>query len=189
MHYRRIAILLLLAFVVGVGSQAQDVAGGAAADSYRVGVEDRLRVWIWGEDELSGSFNVLPDGTISLPLVNDLQVAGLRTSEIRAVVAEALSKYVRDPNVTVIVEAINSYRVYFLGEVTRQGPLQFYRPTRVLQGIAAAGGLTEFASKREIVLVREEEGEERRMSLDYRRLLNGESENIVLEPGDTLIVR
>jgi polysaccharide export outer membrane protein len=86
------------------------------------------------------------------------------------------------------VESINSYRVYFLGEVARQGALQFYRPTRLMQGIAAAGGLTEFA-KKEITLVRERGGVEKRFRIEYKRLINGDpgQENIYLEPGDTLI--
>jgi len=157
-------------------------------ETYRIGIEDTLRIFVWGEPDLSGSFRVLPDGSISLPLAHDIAVEGLTTTEVRKTVREALGEFLNDPNVTVIVEAINSYRVYFLGEVARQGALQFYRPTRLMQAIAAAGGLTEFA-KKEITLVRDSGGVEKRFRVDYKRLINGDpgQENIYLESGDTLI--
>jgi polysaccharide export outer membrane protein len=166
-------------------AKAEDRSG---RETYRIGIEDELRIFVWGEPDLSGSFRVLPDGSISLPLANDIAVQGLTTVEVRNVVRDALGKFINDPNVTVIVETINSYRVYFLGEVARQGALQFYRPTRLMQAIAAAGGLTEFA-KKEITLVRDRGGVEKRFRIDYKRLINGDpgQENIYLEPGDTLI--
>ena len=91
---------------------------------------------------------------------------------------------------TVIVEEINSFRVYFLGEIATRGPLQFYRPTRLLQGIATAGGLTEFA-KKEITIVREEYGVEKRIEVNYKKLVAGDpgQQNIFLKPGDTVLVK
>lgn len=178
---------LLLSGMVPARSQSakQDPSG---REAYRIGIEDTLRIFVWGEPDLSGIFRVLPDGSISLPLVHDITVQGLTTLEVRKVVRDALSAFINDPNVTVIVEAINSYRVYFLGEVVRQGAIQFYRPTRLMQAIAAAGGLTEFA-KKEITLVRESGAAEKRFRIDYKRLINGDpgQENVYLEPGDTLI--
>ena len=170
------------------GQEPAEVPDRSGRESYRIGIEDELRVFVWGEPDLSGSFRVLPDGSISLPLAHDIPVQGLTTVEVRKVVRDALGKFINDPNVTVIVETINSYRVYFLGEVARQGALQFYRPTRLMQAIAAAGGLTEFA-KKEITLVRDRGGVEKRFRIDYKRLINGDpaQENIYLEPGDTLI--
>lgn len=163
-------------------------AAAAAEGDYVIGVEDRLQVFVWGEEDLSVRVIVRPDGKITVPLVNDIEVAGLTTDRVRSLIVDALSKYIREPNVTVIVEQINSYRVYFLGEVNRQGALQFYRPIRLLQAIAAAGGLTEYA-KKDIILLRPTEGGERRMTIDYKKLVAGDVEqpNLVVEPGDTLI--
>jgi polysaccharide export outer membrane protein len=182
--------LSLLAGAAAVG-WAQDPPPSPSPNApapYRLGVEDVLRIFIWGEPELSGRYQVRPDGKISVPLVQDLPVLGQTVDEVRRTVTAALSQYIRDPNVTVIVEAINSYRVYFLGEVGRQGAVEFYRPTRLIQGIAAAGGLTAFA-KKEITLIREEDGVEKRIAIDYKRLISGDpaQENFHLLPGDTLI--
>ena len=140
--------------------------------------------------ELTQRVKVRPDGKITVPLVNDVLVAGLTTNQVRDKIATALGTFIREPHVTVIVEAIQSYRVYFLGEIQRQGALNFYRPTRLLQGIAAAGGLTQYAEK-EVVLLREVRGEEKRISVDYKRLLAGveTEQNVYLLAGDTVLVR
>jgi polysaccharide export outer membrane protein len=182
---------LVVTVICGVPSVAQP-AGSTAADArmdeYTVGVEDVLRVFVWGEPELSVQVQVRPDGKITVPLVHDIAVKGLTPHEIRDRVTEELSKLIRDPNVTVIVEQINSFRVFFLGEVREQGTLQFYRPTTLLQGVAAAGGLTEF-SKKDITLVRAENGVEKRHKIDYKRLIAGDPSqpNLLLKAGDTLI--
>ncbi len=159
-----------------------------AKGDYVVGIEDRLGVVVWKQLELSQTVTVRPDGKITLPLINDIAVAGKTPTQIRDEISASLSEFVRDPNVTVIVEQINSFRVYFLGEINNQGALQFYRPTRLLQAIASAGGLTEFA-KKEIVLLRDENGAEKRIPIDYKRLLAGDpaQENLYVMPGDTLL--
>ncbi len=170
-------------------SQRAQPASGAAKE-YVVGIEDVLRIAVWGEPHLNLTVRVRPDGRISMPLVNDVVVAGQAPEEIRQVLAKKLSQFIKEPNVTVIVEEINSFRVYVLGEVNRQGALNFYRPTRLLQALAAAGGLTPYA-KKEIILVRDREAGEQRIPVDYKRLLSGDpsQENFFLQPGDTLIVQ
>lgn len=164
--------------------------GSEPMTDFIVGVEDQLGVVVWGEPTLSRSVRVRPDGKISIPLVNDIKVAGMTPEAIRKIIAEKLATFIREPNVTVIVEEINSFKVYFLGEVRNQGVIPFYRPTRLLHAIAAAGGLTDFA-KREITLIRESRGTERRISVDFKRLLSGDpdQENIYLQPGDMLLFR
>lgn len=160
-----------------------------ASGDYRIGIEDMLRVTVWGESALDLTVRVRPDGKITVPLVNDVRVEGLSTEAVRREIAERLSGFLREPNVTVIVEEINSFRVYVLGEVARQGPINFNRPTRLLQAISAAGGLTQF-SKKEVTLLRDEDGVERRIRIDYRRLLAGDpaQSNLYLKPGDTILV-
>jgi polysaccharide export outer membrane protein len=159
-----------------------------ASGDYIVGIEDGLRIVTWGETELTLDVVVRPDGKITIPLVNDVAVAGRTPEEIRQVLRTKLADFIREPQVTVIVSEINSYRVYFLGEVTNQGVHVFGRPVRLLQAIATAGGLTDFA-KKSITLVREVDGIEQRIEIDYKRLLEGQpsQENLYLKPGDVLL--
>jgi polysaccharide export outer membrane protein len=172
-------------------AQVADVPEGSArsvGSDYTVGIEDQLMVFVWGEPDLTVHVRVRPDGKITVPLVNDVAVVGLSTDQIRQRIRDGLATFIRDPNVTVMVEEINSFRVYFVGEVERQGALQFYRPTRLLQGIASAGGLTEYA-KKEIILLREDQGIEKKIRIDYKRLISSENaeDNLYLKPGDTLL--
>jgi polysaccharide export outer membrane protein len=191
----RYLICILLALVVGplFADDPQTTAAPAApaedpAASYIIGVEDALRVVVWGEPELSVAVKVRPDGQITVPLVNDITVVGLTPMQVREVIMERLGTFIRDPNVTVIVDEINSFRVYFLGEVTMQGAIRFSKPPRLLQAIAAAGGLTEF-SKREVILLRKQGPTEKRFVINYKHLVAGDprEENLYLKPGDTLI--
>jgi len=186
-------VLLVFALGLACGSVAAQTPSPTARlnpDDYLIGIEDRLRVFVWGEPDLSVEVQVRPDGFITVPLVNEVSVVGKSPEQVRRAVSTALAKYIREPLVTVIVEEINSYRVYFLGEINDQGVLNFYRPTTLLQGVAAAGGLTEFA-KKEITLLRIKSGKERRINIDYKKLLagDGSAENIYLEAGDTLLFR
>lgn len=185
---RRIAVATAVCFCAALILATPAAADPAADKEYVVGIEDKLNIVVWGEAELSRTVSVRPDGKITVPLINDVTVAGLTPDRIRQVIAKRLSQFVRDPSVTVVVEEINSFRVYFLGEINNQGALQFHRPTRLIQGIAAAGGLTEFSKKR-ITLLREQGGMEKRFEIDYKQLLAGApgQENLQLEPGDTLL--
>ena len=186
---RKTGLVLMFALALSAipASHAQDRrALPSAGPEYTIGIEDELRVVVWGESDLSLSVKVRPDGKITVPLVNDIDVVGMTSSQVRDVIAKELARYIREPSVTVIVEAIRSYRIYFIGELRRQGALNFYQPTRLLQGIAAAGGKTDYANK--IVILREENGEEKRIELDYKKVANGTDENIHLRPGDTVIL-
>lgn len=187
---RLLAGMTVLAVLWSLATSERAQPASGAGKEYVVGIEDVLRIAVWGEPHLNLTVRVRPDGRISMPLVNDVVVVGQTPDEIRQVLAKKLSQFIKEPNVTVIVEEINSFRVYVLGEVNRQGALNFYRPIRLLQALAAAGGLTPYA-KKEIILVREREAGEQRIPVDYKRLLSGESsqENFFLQPGDTLIVQ
>ncbi len=188
MWMKNLLILCSIALSAASPSRGEDPGEEARTSDYVIGIEDQLRVFVWGESELTVTVKVRPDGKITVPLINDVGVAGLTTEQARLEILEALARYIREPMVTVIVEEINSYRVYFLGEIQNQGALQFFRPTRLLQGIAAAGGMTEFA-KKEITLLREENGAEKRMRIDYKRLIAGDAsqKNFYLKAGDTLV--
>jgi polysaccharide export outer membrane protein len=182
-----LAMLISNAVVAESAPWKPDLPGSDT--DYIIGVEDVLTIAVWGETSLSATVFVRPDGKITFPLVNDILVAGLTPNEVREALGERLANFIRDPNVTVIVDKINSFRVYLLGEVAIQGVLNFNRPVRVLQAISIAGGFTQF-SKREIIILRQEEGGEMRISINYKRLMSGEEgeNNLFLQPGDTLLV-
>lgn len=178
----------LAAFPAPAHAQESARAGSASAD-YVIGVEDQLAVSVWKELDLNLSVIVRPDGKISFPLVKDLQAAGKTPQQLGQVITEALAKYIKEPIVTVIVQQINSFKVYVLGEVAQQGEFVLRRRTRLLHVIALAGGLTPYSSKN-IVLVRDENGRDVRSDIDYRKVINGDRPelNVFLKPGDTILV-
>ena len=186
----------LLAFatvisLLGGLTVAQDAAEPqptpATPGDYVIGREDVLRISVWGEPELNYSLTVRPDGKVSLPLINDVSVAGLTPEQVRTGLEQRYAEFLRDPAVTVIVEQINSFRVYLLGEVNLQGVQAFKTPTRLLQALATAGGLTRFAKNR-ITILRVIGGVEKRIEADYKRLIQAQQENLRLEPGDVILV-
>jgi polysaccharide export outer membrane protein len=182
-----LAMLISNAVVAESAPWKPDLPGSDT--DYIIGVEDVLTIAVWGETDLSATVFVRPDGKITFPLVNDIRVAGLTPNEVREALGERLANFIRDPNVTVIVDEINSFRVYVLGEVAIQGELNFNRPVRVLQAISIAGGFTQF-SKKEIIILRQQEGGETRISINYKHLISGDAgeSNLFLQPGDTLLV-
>jgi len=176
----------------GVEERPSGGAASAAEEAdYVLGVEDRLTVVVWKEPDLTRTVVIRPDGKISLPLAGEIEAAGRSPKELTAAISEALARYIRDPVVTVVVEEINNFKVYVLGEVRRPGELLLRRKTRLLQAIALAGGLTEFADKSNVQIIRREgSGREVRIRIDYRKLASGErpETNLYLEPGDTIVV-
>jgi polysaccharide export outer membrane protein len=144
----------------------------------------------WREKDMSADVIVRPDGKISLPLLNDVVVAGLTPDQVRAYLTEAAKKFVEDPNATVVVKQINSRKVYITGNVERPGTFPLLRATTVLQLIALAGGLKEFAKAGDIVVVRNDGGQQGSFTFNYDDLKNRKnlSQNILLKPGDTVIV-
>lgn len=158
---------------------------------YVIGVEDVLSVVFWKEKDLSAEVVVRPDGKISLPLLNDIPAVGLTPEQLANVVATAAVKYVRDPGATVMVKEVRSRKVYVIGEVAKPGAFPLGAGMNVLQGIAEAGGLLEHANKGDIVVVRNENGTERRFKFNYKDVVRGKKteQNIRLLPGDTVLVR
>lgn len=188
---RRIWIAAIAGLVLCTLATAQSGSPGRPAQTsdYTIGIEDVLNVRVWGESDLSVSVGVRPDGKITVPLVNEIYVEGMSPLQVRDVITERLAGYIKEPYVTVIVEQINSFKVFVLGEVNNQGVLTLQKPTRLLQVLAHAGGVTNFA-KGDIVIIRESGGVETRIKVSYKRLLSGdpEQENVFLKPGDTIIV-
>jgi polysaccharide biosynthesis/export protein len=157
---------------------------------YVIGPDDVLQVLFWREKDLSADVTVRPDGMISLPLLNDLPVSGLTPDQLREKVTEAAKRFVEDPSVTVVVKEIKSRRVFITGQVAHPGPYPLTAPTSVLQLIATAGGLTEFADSKNITIMRTENGRPVSLPFNYRDVTKRKNlqQNIELRPGDTVIV-
>jgi polysaccharide biosynthesis/export protein len=165
-----------------------DVTGKDAAH-YIIGPEDTLQVTIWKEPTLSGTFPVRPDGMISLVLVGDLPAAGRTPMQLSDEITAKLKKYLQDPSVTVLVMAVNSQRIYMMGEVGHVGPITLAAGMSPLQAIAAAGGLSPFANSKKIYILRGEAGKQQKIPFNYKLALKGDStQDIKLQPGDTIVV-
>ena len=156
-----------------------------------IGVGDVLAITFWRDDKMSGEVVVRPDGMISLPLLNDVHVAGKTPEQLARALAEATTKYIADPEVTVIVKEIHSRRVFVVGKVATPGKYDLVGDTNVLQILAIAGGLLEYADTKNIVIIRTANGQEQRLRFNYNDALKGKNvkQNVVLQPGDTIVVR
>ena len=169
----------------------ETVKKSATADpNYVIGAQDVLDINVWKEPDVSRIVPVRPDGKISLPLLNDVQAAGLTPAQLATQLTENLKKYVTNPQVTVIVTVINSQRVYILGEVTRPGAFPLIPGMSVLQALSSAGGFTQFAKVKSIFVRRIENGKEAKYPFNYREVISGKrpEQDILLKAGDTIVV-
>lgn len=165
--------------------------GAAGVDSarYIIGSEDSLSITVWKEPTLSGVVPVRPDGMISMVLVGDLPAAGRTPMQLADDITSKLKKYIQDPNVSVVVMAVNSQRIFLIGEVGHAGPIPMTPGMNPLQAIAAAGGLSPFANAKKIYILRNEGGKQQKIPFNYKQALKGaDSQNIALKPGDTIVV-
>jgi polysaccharide biosynthesis/export protein len=175
-------------------SQATDpVATHAPATTdpnYEIGAQDVLDINVWKEPDISRLVPVRPDGKISLPLLNDVQAAGLTPAQLTAQITTGLTKYMTNPQVTVIVNQINSQRFYILGQVTRAGAYLLLPGMTVLQALSNAGGFTEFANMKRIYVLRQENGKEEKFFFNYKDVSGGKhnEQNIMIKAGDTIFV-
>ncbi len=167
-----------------------DSAPATTDSSYQIGPEDVLDISVWKEPDVSRVVPVRPDGRISLPLINDVQAAGLSPQLLAKTISEKLRKYLNEPQVTVIVTAINSQRVFVVGEVLRAGVFPLIPGMTVLQALSSAGGFTTFADVKKIHVMRMRDGKHIELPFNYRDVLKGDNpdQNIKLEPGDTVVV-
>ena len=167
---------------------AAQVTGGE--EEYKIGPQDVLRIDVWKEPEISRIAPVRPDGRISLPLINDVQAAGLTSTQLSAVIADGLRKYITNPRVTVGVTEINSRRVCVTGEVTRPGAFPLLPNMTVLQALSSSGGFTQFAKLKSIYVLRTEDGKQVKHPFNYKEVVSGKKSelNISLQPGDVIVV-
>jgi polysaccharide export outer membrane protein len=171
----------------GVTPAAQN---GVAVPDYRIGPEDILQVSVWKNEALSRTLTVRPDGKISLPLLGDVVATGHTTSELKDVLATQFAEYMPLPEVSVIVVEVRSAKVSVLGEVPKPGRYDLRSDTTVLDVLALAGGLNQFASRSRIVVLRPDSGKMKRIPFNYNKVVSagGEAENFYLKPGDIVLV-
>jgi polysaccharide export outer membrane protein len=156
---------------------------------YVIGADDVLRISVWKEPDLTETLPVRPDGKISMPLLNDVQAAGLSPLQLKDSITEKLKKYISDPRVTVVVTAMNSRRIFVTGEVVHSGPIPLLPHMTMLQALAAAG-FNQFANLKAIYLLRTENGKQVKLPFNYKEVVKGNhpEQNITLRPGDTIVV-
>jgi polysaccharide biosynthesis/export protein len=161
-------------------------------EDYVIGVDDVISVVFWRETEMSvDDVVVRPDGRISLPLLNDVQAAGFTPEQLGSVLQSTAARYVAEPSATVIVRQINSRRVHVIGEVARPGAVSLTSRMNVLQIIGEVGGLLAYANRSDIAILRVVNGREQRYRFNYNDVVRGRGlqQNIVLQPGDVVVVR
>ncbi len=192
-------VFALVILAVGAGAAAQDGAGAKEhADAlglplppgYVIGANDVLSIVFWRDKEMSADVTVRPDGKISLPLLRDVDAAGLTPEELRRRLVDAASKYVAEPNAAVIVREIHSRNVFITGNVAKPSAYPLNGTVNVLQLIATAGGLLEYADAKNIRIIRTENGAQHYLRFNYKEVVQGRNteQNIVLKPGDTIVV-
>jgi polysaccharide export outer membrane protein len=167
-------------------TQAPDTT---SPSDYIIGADDQLRISVWKEPDLSETLPVRPDGKISMPLLNDIPAAGLTPVQLKDSITEKLKKFIADPRVTVVVTAMNSRRIFISGEVLHGGPMILLPHMTVLQALSQAG-FSQFANPKAIYLLRTENGRQRKIAFNYKQVVKGNhpEQNIMLQPGDTVVV-
>jgi polysaccharide export outer membrane protein len=157
-------------------------------DKYIIGPEDVLDIFIWKEESLTKTVPVRIDGKISLPLLDDIQAAGLTPLQLKEELTKRLSGFVDNPTVTVTVKEANSYRVFISGEVKQPGIVRIRSEVTLVNLIIMVGGFTEWANKRKILIITKENGKEKRITANYNKIIDGDIPDIVIKPGDTVII-
>ena len=197
--------LVLVVFFLGLVNAVSEVAAqqphpaaaggesqsGAGSRIFTIGTGDVLQVSVWQEPDASiQAIQVRSDGRITLPFVKEIMVSGLTTSELETQITERLKPYLKNPQVSGMLKDINSEKVYILGAVKHESAIPLKSSMTILQALAEAGGLTDYAKKKKIYLLREQSGKQTRIAFDYEAVVKGQSteQNIHVLPGDTIVV-
>jgi polysaccharide biosynthesis/export protein len=166
-----------------------NATASAQSATYVIGAEDTLHIAVWKEQDLTATLPVRPDGKISLPLLNDVQAAGLTPQQLADSITDKLKKFLADPRVTVVVTQINSKRIYLVGEVAHTGAIPMLPNMTVLQALSSAG-MSQFANTKKIYVLRIQNGKQEKLPVNYKKLVKGQDmdHNYVLQAGDTIVV-
>ena len=166
-------------------AQAEVVAD---SNQYVIGPEDTLYIHVWKEESLSRSVPVRMDGKISLPLIDEIQAAGLTPLQLKEKLVQRFREFVDIPSVSVIVTEANSFKVFVSGFVRAPGVVRLRSETSILQLIPLVGGFTEWANQSKVLIIRKENGKEKRYTVNYKKIVKGTDPNFILKSGDTIVV-
>jgi polysaccharide export outer membrane protein len=186
-----VCLFLLLCLAIAAIVRAQTtLTPTKATPLYIIQPNDVLDIYVYKEEKLSTKVTVRPDGRISFPLIQDMQAEGLNPGQLKERIEAALKEYIDAPNVTVIVDAIQSYRVYVTGKVGKPGMIMTEKPINVLQALSIAGGFLEFARQAETVIIRNSGEESALYKFNYPEVIKGNnfSQNMPLKSGDVVVV-
>jgi polysaccharide export outer membrane protein len=175
---------------IGAFAKEAQAAGVEQESSYLIGANDVLNIYVWKEKELTQDVTVMPDGKITFPLIGEVVAAGQTVAQLRDAIAAKLQKFVTAPEVTVIVKDTRSRVVYTIGKVKKPGTCPLAPEMSVLQALSAAGGFTEWADTKHVLIIRREGGKETQFKFNYNEYTSGDNtgQNILLKPGDTIVV-
>jgi polysaccharide export outer membrane protein len=202
--FSSLCLLILLSTAAGAQVTASRPAGprgdappastrapraGAVPADYRLVSGDKLRIEVYKDPQLSQQLQVRPDGKITLPLLGDIAAAGKTSLELRDAISTSLQEYIRNPVVTVIVVETVPQQIHVMGEVNAAGPQPLTGPLNILQALAAAGGFTEWANKKDIRVLRKNGTGTTTIRVNYNDAIESGSQPLVLQPGDVVIVR
>ena len=157
-------------------------------DEYIIGPEDVLHIFVWKEESLTKTVPVRIDGKISLPLLDDIQASGLTPLQLKEELTKKLKGFVDNPTITVTVTEANSFKVYISGEVKQPGIVRIRSEVTLVQLIIMVGGFTEWANKRKILIITKEDGKEKRITVNYNKIIDGDIPDIIIKRGDTVII-
>jgi polysaccharide export outer membrane protein len=169
---------------------AQKTQGEVAtnSDTYIIGPEDVLHIYVWKEEQLSKTVPVRMDGKISLPLIDDIQAADLTPLQLKEVIIKKLKGFLDNPTVSVTVMESNSFKVYVAGEVKTPGTIRLRSETSIVQLITMVGGFTDWADQKKILIIRKEKGAEKRIKANYKKIIDGKEPDVTIKRGDMVVV-
>jgi polysaccharide biosynthesis/export protein len=188
---KRICVLVTAVIVAALFlSQGLCSAQAPVPPSYLIGPNDLLSIYVWKEPELTRDVTVTPDGKISFPLIGEIVAQGRTVTDLKKAISDKLQNFVTAPEVTVIVQESRSRVIYTIGKVARPGPYPLAPDMTVIQALSAAGGFAEWADNKNILIIRREGGKETQLKFNYRDFTGGSDlgQNILLKPGDTIVV-
>jgi polysaccharide export outer membrane protein len=198
---QRTIALTLISMMLGAALAAQQRSTSSTAPAsaapavavppdYAIGPEDVLGIVFWREAELSGDVTVRPDGRITLAVLGEIAAAGLRPEQLQQQIQAKAKAFVNDPNVAVVVRAVNSRKIFITGRVATPGAYALRGPLTVMQALALAGGITDYADAKSINVLRIDGSKTKGFKFNYKDVSNGKKleQNILLQPGDTVVV-
>jgi polysaccharide export outer membrane protein len=168
----------------------QKTQGEVATDSdqYIIGPEDVLHIFVWREEQMSKTVPVRMDGKISLPLIDDIQAADMTPLQLKEALTKKLKTVIDNPTVSVTVMEANSFKVFVSGEVKQPGVHRLRTETSFVQLMTMVGGFTDWANKKKVLIIRKEKGTEKRINVNYTKIIDGKEPDVTIKRGDLVIV-